>query len=100
MPAPSIVPTLDELEHALDVFRSRLVRAPYIDNFQRMVAEEETCKREIARIEAEIVARYGTAIDDYPGTPAKTFNCPRWPGCGCPDGTFHLDCPALTRAPA
>jgi len=29
--------------------------------------------------------------------PAKTFDCPRWPGCGCPDGTIAADCPGVTR---
>lgn len=27
--------------------------------------------------------------------PDTTFECPKWPGCGCPDGAVHPDCPAL-----
>lgn len=26
----------------------------------------------------------------------REFHCPRWPGCGCPDGTIALDCPGRT----
>ncbi|WP_224826260.1 hypothetical protein [Cognatishimia sp. MH4019] len=28
---------------------------------------------------------------------AKVFECPRWPDCGCPDGTIAPDCPGKTR---
>lgn len=24
-----------------------------------------------------------------------TFHCPEYPGCGCPGGTMHPDCPGL-----
>jgi hypothetical protein len=27
--------------------------------------------------------------------PPGTFECPDWPECQCPDGTFKLECPAL-----
>lgn len=26
---------------------------------------------------------------------APTFHCPEYPGCGCPGGTMHPDCPGL-----
>lgn len=26
----------------------------------------------------------------------REFHCPRWPGCGCPDGTIADDCPGRT----
>lgn len=25
------------------------------------------------------------------------FDCPRWPACGCPDGTIADDCPGVSR---
>lgn len=25
----------------------------------------------------------------------ETFHCPVWPGCGCPGGVVHPDCPGL-----
>jgi hypothetical protein len=25
------------------------------------------------------------------------FDCPRWPGCGCPDGTTVPECPGTTK---
>lgn len=27
----------------------------------------------------------------------KTFNCPIWPNCGCPDGTVDPKCPGLEK---
>jgi hypothetical protein len=29
-----------------------------------------------------------------------TFECSRWPGCGCPDGTMAVDCPGLAAWPS
>ncbi|CUH68651.1 hypothetical protein TG4357_03718 [Thalassovita gelatinovora] len=42
-----------------------------------------------------------TTHDDTPRAPAlvedtaASFHCPEWPGCGCPGGTMHPDCPGL-----
>lgn len=30
---------------------------------------------------------------------SDAFHCPRWPECGCPDGTMVSDCPGLVTAP-
>ncbi len=27
--------------------------------------------------------------------PRKTFDCPKWPDCACPDGAVRHDCPAF-----
>ena len=29
--------------------------------------------------------------------PGRLFDCPAWPGCGCPDGAVRADCPGLRR---
>jgi len=30
-----------------------------------------------------------------PEQPPRPFHCSLWPGCGCPGGTVHPDCPGL-----
>jgi alkaline phosphatase len=55
----------------------------------------------------DLIERASTTFVDHPdrrrartsAAPANdttpTFHCPRWPGCGCPDGTVAMDCPGL-----
>ncbi|WP_181892985.1 hypothetical protein [Falsiruegeria mediterranea] len=35
-----------------------------------------------------------TTHESKPRAP-KAFDCPEWPGCGCPGGTVRPDCPGL-----
>lgn len=92
MQTPSIVPSLADLELALERAESRLARARYIDNYQRMVAEETAARREVEHFKAQIAA----AASARPG---DGFHCPLWPTCGCPDGAVAHDCPALQERP-
>jgi hypothetical protein len=33
---------------------------------------------------------------DRCGSLGYVFDCPKWPQCGCPDGTVAADCPGKT----
>lgn len=92
MSVPSIAPTLADLELALERAESRLARAPYIDDFRRMLAEEAAAQREIDNLTARI-----SAAKDY--AEVAKFHCHLWPTCGCPDGVVRHDCPALQVKP-
>lgn len=59
METPSIVPTLTDLELALERAEGRLARARYIDNYQRMVAEETAARRDVEHFKARIAALTG-----------------------------------------
>lgn len=47
---------IEDLEHALDVWRDRFMRADYTDSFAKRQRERDEATREIAAIEARIAA--------------------------------------------
>lgn len=63
------------------------------DLFAAMKAEFREIDERIARLE-DILGEKDKA--ENPAAPrTMSFECPRWPGCGCPDGTVDPDCPGL-----
>jgi len=73
MEAPSIVPSLADLELALERAESRLARARYIDNYQRMVAEETAARRDVEHFKAQIAALNGPKSDAAKDNPHSDF---------------------------